>query len=324
MIERTIDINGEINEQLIVRVVNELRDIYEYDRYLLNTFVNPSRELINTVTLCINSLGGSVDGFSRIKTEIDKLKDLKINIKTYVTGRACSCAFLILLLGDERDGSDFCMCMNHISTTIEYGKVTANQRLNDFYMELENKYNDFIVERTDIDKEWLIENQEIDQWFNKEDCLELGIFTKEEQQSELTIDKCVEYFKDLGIKIVDNESKPSEDKIKEIKEDTELSEQEQLAKALEDIEKETMTQSEWDEFIKEMKHYINIIPDEPIEETEKESTEEITEWKCIATTCDSICCKFCDKLLENIYCEDMCDIVSKDMKFDDCEFAKEK
>ena len=80
------------------------------------------------------------------------------------------------------------------------------------------------------------------------------------------------------------------------------------------------------------------LTDKPVQEVEKESTEvencknceckqqeEITEWKCgVATTCDSICCKFCDKFLENIYCEDMCDTVSKDMKFDDCEFAKEK
>ena len=173
-----------------------------------------------------------------------------------------------------------------------------------------------------------------------------------------------------------------------------------MALAARHIEKETMTQAEFDEFVEEMKHYINIIPDEdseemkqeeldemycietaickehegtykccyycgkyeecdmscdfvleigeefsckyltdkPVQEVEKESTEvencknckceheeEITEWKCgIATTCDSICCKFCDKFLENIYCEDMCDTVSKDMKFDDCEFAKEK
>lgn len=299
MIERTIDINGEINEQLIVGVVNELRDIYEYDRYLLNTFVNPSRELISTVTLCINSLGGSVDGFSRIKTEIDKLKDLKINIKTYVTGRACSCAFLILLLGDERDGSDFCMCMNHISTTIEYGKVTANQRLNDFYMELENKYNDFIVERTDIDKEWLIENQEIDQWFNKEDCLELGIFTKEEQQSELTIDECIEYFKDLGIKVVDDKAdKPTEeeiqDKIKEIEGDTEPDMT--LGKAVKEV----------------LGEYIESKLNELDKQDVKEKKECIETADCELHNGEFICCYLC-KDYSKCDCEDKC-IVAWDFK----------
>ena len=54
----------------------------------------------------------------------------------------------------------------------------------------------------------------------------------------------------------------------------EPSEEEQLAKALEDIEKETMTQAEFDEFVEEMKHCINIIPDKdkPTEDTEPDMT----------------------------------------------------
>ena len=213
MIERTIDINGEITEELTTKVVDELRTIYDYDKYLVNNLVDYSRELIGTVTLSIDSVGGSVSGFSRIKTEVDKLKELGITIKTYVSNQACSCAFLIFLLGDERDGSEFCILMNHISTTFEYGKVTSNQRLNDFYMEMEDRYNEFIVSRTKIEKDWLIQNQEVDQWFNYDDCVELGIFTKAEQQI-LTLDECIEYFENLGIKVVDDVEllKPEEPK----------------------------------------------------------------------------------------------------------------
>lgn len=56
----------------------------------------------------------------------------------------------------------------------------------------------------------------------------------------------------------------------------ELSEQEQLAKALEDMDKEDMTQSEWDAFIEEMKSYVNIIPDED-KPSEKEIQDKIKE-----------------------------------------------
>ena len=56
----------------------------------------------------------------------------------------------------------------------------------------------------------------------------------------------------------------------------ELSEEEQLAKALEDIEKESMTQSEFDAFVEEMKELINIVPDEP-KPTEKEIQDKIKE-----------------------------------------------
>lgn len=56
----------------------------------------------------------------------------------------------------------------------------------------------------------------------------------------------------------------------------ELSEEEQLAKALEDIEKESMTQSEFDAFVEEMKELINIVPDED-KPSEKEIQDKIKE-----------------------------------------------
>jgi ATP-dependent protease ClpP protease subunit len=54
----------------------------------------------------------------------------------------------------------------------------------------------------------------------------------------------------------------------------ELTEEEQLAKALEDMDKEEMTQSEFDAFVEEMKELINIVPDKP---TEKEIQDKIKE-----------------------------------------------
>lgn len=56
----------------------------------------------------------------------------------------------------------------------------------------------------------------------------------------------------------------------------EPTEEEQLAKALEDIEKESMTQSEFDAFVEEMKELINIVPDED-KPSEKEIQDKIKE-----------------------------------------------
>ena len=203
MQEYVVDINGEITEKLVDDVVNKLRCIYDYDKHLLNTFVDPSKELIDTVTLSIDSPGGTVSGFSRIKAEIDKLKELGIHIKTYVADEAASCAFLITLLGDERGGSEFCVLMNHISTAINYGKVTNNARKSQFDLKMEDKFTKFIVEKTNISEEWLEENKEIDQWFDYEDAIELGILTKpkEVEEVELTVDQCVEIMKQNGYKV---------------------------------------------------------------------------------------------------------------------------
>nr|DAZ45531.1 MAG TPA: Clp protease [Caudoviricetes sp.] len=55
----------------------------------------------------------------------------------------------------------------------------------------------------------------------------------------------------------------------------ELTEEERLAKALEDMDKEEMTESEWNAFMEEMKSYVNIIPDKPSEEEIQDKIKEI-------------------------------------------------
>lgn len=205
MREYIVDINGEITEKLIDRVVDELRAVYEHDKYLLNMYVDPSKELIDTVTLSINSPGGLESGFSRVKTEIDKLKELGIHIKTHVTHLGASCAFLILLLGDERSGSEFCELMNHVATNVNYGKVTSNARMAEFNLEMEERFTQFIVDRTKISREWLDENKEIDQWFNYDDAIELGIFTSEESQSnDVLLSDMVSQLTLSGYNVVDD------------------------------------------------------------------------------------------------------------------------
>lgn len=95
----------------------------------------------------------------------------------------------------------------------------------------------------------------------------------------------------------------------------ELSEEEQLAKALEDMEKEDMTQTEFDAFVEEMKSYVNIIPDneeevegESLDDEDEQEDNEIKEWEDIEeveyecaepTDCEKYkgshkCCKFCE------------------------------
>lgn len=65
----------------------------------------------------------------------------------------------------------------------------------------------------------------------------------------------------------------------------ELSEEEQLAKALEDMEKEDMTQSEFDAFVEEMKELVNIVPDNE-EEDNDEGKEKECEGNCEECNCE--------------------------------------
>lgn len=123
----------------------------------------------------------------------------------------------------------------------------------------------------------------------------------------------------------------------------EPTEEEQLAKALEDMEKEKMTQSEFDAFVEEMKELINIIPDEdkPSEEEIQDKIKEIEgntepdmtlgeavkevlgeDFKCNGETkCDEFedrCCYMCENFDK---CDKLCEYAEK---ADICEHMENK
>ena len=360
----TIQFYGELTEELGMNIVNQLLDIYEKNQTILeaNDRLKYKADHLplycDEITFLISSPGGLLYSFMDIWDAIDKLKQQGVVFKGRVSSFAMSAGFYTYCLMDYREMSPYATLMCHEMSVLRNEKLTNLDLEVKRMAKIQAQLDKLVTDNTKITQEMLDKSKGTDLYFDYDMALEYGIIKKE----------------------------PTEE--------------EQLVKALEDIEKEEMTQAEFDAFVEEMKHYINIIPDEdseemkqeeldemycietaickehegtykccyycgkyeecdmscdfvleigeefsckyltdkPVQEVEKESTEvencknckceheeEITEWKCgIATTCDSICCKFCDKFLENIYCEDMCDTVSKDMKFDDCEFAKEK
>lgn len=121
----------------------------------------------------------------------------------------------------------------------------------------------------------------------------------------------------------------------------EPTEEEQLAKALEDMEKEKMTQSEFDAFVEEMKELINIVPDKPSEEEIQDKIKEIggdtepdmtlgeavkevlgEDFRCNGETkCDEFedrCCYMCENFDE---CDKLCKYAEK---ADICEHMENK
>ena len=121
----------------------------------------------------------------------------------------------------------------------------------------------------------------------------------------------------------------------------ELTEEEQLAKALEDMDKEEMTQSEFDAFVEEMKELINIVPDKPSEKEIQDKIKEIEgdtepdmtlgeavkevlgeDFKCNEEVeCDEFenrCCYMCENFDK---CDKLCEYAEK---ADICEHMENK
>ena len=121
----------------------------------------------------------------------------------------------------------------------------------------------------------------------------------------------------------------------------EPTEEERLAKALEDMDKEEMTESEWNAFIEEMKELINIIPDKPSEKEIQDKMKEIEgdtepdmtlgeavkevlgeDFRCNEETkCDEFenrCCYTCENFDK---CDKLCEYAEK---ADICEHMENK
>ena len=121
----------------------------------------------------------------------------------------------------------------------------------------------------------------------------------------------------------------------------EPTEEERLAKALEDMDKEEMTESEWNAFIEEMKELINIIPDKPSEKEIQDKMKEIEgdtepdmtlgeavkevlgeDFRCNGETkCDEFedrCCYMCENFDK---CDKLCKYAEK---ADICEHMENK
>lgn len=309
--------DGELNEVLGNVVIEQLLDVYTKNQAIMeaNDRLKYKSDYLplycDEVEFRINSEGGDLFKFLEIWDIIERMKDEQgVIFKGRVSSHAYSAGFYLLCACDYRTVSRFASVMCH---EMSLGNM---MKLSDWSLEADRKaktqqyLDDLVVKNTKITQEMLDSYKGRDFWMDYEDCVKYGIVKEE------------------------------------------LTEEERLAKALEDMEKESMTQSEWDAFINEMKELVDIIPDEdkPTEKEIQDKIKEIEEMYCIEKAIckehegTNKCCYFCSKykecdmscnfaleISEEFSCEYLTDEpvqetekVSKDMKFDDCEFAKEK
>lgn len=198
-----IDVWGELSLDVAKEIVNQLRQVYDYNQEQLETYLNPIIE--DTVELVICSSGGECRVFNLIKNEIDKLKEQGVKIITRATGICYSTAFLILLLGDERYGSDrMVSIMNHEGRFELYQDSTSNQE--DYVVhqkKIEDEMDKFIIENTNMTKELLDKYKGRNQWLTYDECIELGVLTEPKEKEEIiTEQEAIRCMKEYGYTVV--------------------------------------------------------------------------------------------------------------------------
>lgn len=233
--ERIINFTGELDDELGNYVVNELLDIYDKNKAIIETNERLKYQsdylplYADEVEFRINSNGGSLFKFLEIYDLMERMREEQgIIFKGRVSSHAFSAGMYLFCACDYRTMSKFSSLMYHEMSMMRMDKLSDLESETKRMNKIQKILDDIVTRDTGLTQEVLDKYKGRDFWIDFDKALEYGIIKEE----------------------------PSEE--------------ERLAKALEDMEKEEMTQSEWDAFIEEMKELVTIVPDEP-----KPSEEEI-------------------------------------------------
>ena len=240
--ERIINFTGELDDELGNYVVNELLDIYDKNKAIIETNERLKYQsdylplYCDEVEFRINSNGGSLYKYLEIYDLMERMKEEQgIIFKGRVSSHAFSAGMYLFCACDYRTMSKFGSLMYHELSMMRMDKLSDLESETKRMNKIQKILDDIVTRDTGLTQEILDKYKGRDFWIDYNMALEYGII----------------------------KSEPTEE--------------ERLAKALEDMEKEEMTQSEFDAFIEEMKELINIIPDEdkPSEQEIQDKIKEI-------------------------------------------------
>lgn len=182
--EKLIMINGVIDENNGINIINQLQDIVNQveaivmynDNCRYGHMIKPTPSL----KIIINSPGGSVAYGTSIISMIEDLKDMGCLVIT-IAQFAYSMGFCIWMAGDLRyfGNNKLSTVMHHQCSAGTIGTLTEMQNDIDEYKKQELALNEYIAERSNMTLE-LQEQHKHENWFIRHDeAVELGLINED-------------------------------------------------------------------------------------------------------------------------------------------------
>ena len=211
--EKLIMINGVIDENNGINIINQLQDIVNQveaivmynDNCRYGHMIKPTPSL----KIIINSPGGSVAYGTSIISMIEDLKDMGCLVIT-IAQFAYSMGFCIWMAGDLRyfGNNKLSTVMHHQCSAGTIGTLTEMQNDIDEYKKQEVALNEYIAERSNMTLE-LQEQHKHENWFIRHDeAVELGLINEDIKKTG--------YYKQLQEQgIVPKEVEDEKEKVKE-------------------------------------------------------------------------------------------------------------
>nr|DAQ97477.1 MAG TPA: hypothetical protein [Caudoviricetes sp.] len=173
-----IYLNGVVNEEMAVAVSYYANKIIENNKSYDSLGMKDKK--IKTVTLLINSYGGSVIHGNAIIGNIKRLQKHKIKVIGVVESIAYSMAFDIIIHCDERIGYGLSQYLLHQTSFGQGGELKEFEREVEFQKKLWEKSADYYAKLTKIPRERINEiyDRKENFFFDAETALELGVIDK--------------------------------------------------------------------------------------------------------------------------------------------------
>jgi len=166
---RTLILSGEVDNETVSEIMQDISDINELDDDQENNLVDYER---TPIKLIINSMGGHVyDGFALIGV----IEKSKTPVHTYCYGSAMSMALLILVSGHQRFGHKLSTFMYHeCLDQLPYEKLsTLNENLQET-KRIMKVYDDYLISKTSLKRKQLDDSKKVkfDWYMSPEEALQ--------------------------------------------------------------------------------------------------------------------------------------------------------
>ena len=173
-----IYLNGVVNEEMAVAVSYYANKIIEGNKRYDSLGMKDKK--IKTVTLLINSYGGSVIHGNAIIGNIKRLQKHKIKVVGVVESIAYSMAFDIVIHCDERIGYGLSQYLLHQTSFGQGGELKEFEREVEFQKQLWEKSAEYYAKLTKIPRKRIDEiyDRKENFFFDAETALELGVIDK--------------------------------------------------------------------------------------------------------------------------------------------------
>ena len=173
-----IYLNGVVNEEMAVAVSYYANKIIEGNKRYDSLGMKDKK--IKTVTLLINSYGGSVIHGNAIIGNIKRLQKHKIKVVGVVESIAYSMAFDIVIHCDERIGYGLSQYLLHQTSFGQGGELKEFEREVEFQKKLWEKSAEYYAKLTKIPRKRIDEiyDRKENFFFDAETALELGVIDK--------------------------------------------------------------------------------------------------------------------------------------------------